>query len=334
MSKKDKKSNHKEKKKHKEKENDRVSERKSKNKKSKKSKKSHKKDEQQRSDNDNKSNNNETHSLTHSLTQLLSVGMVLFPQLNHELSGILMALDSGKQFHLLNKTENKNKFHSFLLKLFQLLPLKEESNNLWKKKDYTTNIRRYVMNHLLQSKTIIQPNILMKLSSETLVMNASNVILPLMMKYPTLWNDINPLLHNFIAGEAVDVSGIEIQEIKDGLCSFFQAIGAVSDGGNGGNGDNGDGDSGDENDDFGMTFMYPSKSSSGPYSGKTVRKAVQYFVDLFEFTKVTIKDLSIDVDISLPETIQDDSSSSSSSSSSEGDDSERYTILLYIVLYY
>mmetsp|Transcript_34974 Transcript_34974/g.65270 ORF Transcript_34974/g.65270 Transcript_34974/m.65270 type:complete len:541 (-) Transcript_34974:62-1684(-) len=273
--------------------------------KDKKSKKHKKLKSYKRSDDHNSRNRSRNvNTPIDAVSQMLSVGMVLFPQLQSDLSGILMALDSGKQFQLL---DNGDKFNSFLLQLFKHLPLKEK-NSIWTKVDYSTKIRRYVMNSLLQNQVIEQPSTLS--ASKSLAIRAAKVIAPLMTKYPTLWNDISPLLYNFSSGEAVDVSGIEIYAIREGLCTFFQAIGAES-----------------ETDDS-MTFVLPMKSLSGQPSGKDVRKAVLYFADLFDFTKRSISELSIDVDLEIVPPEQSDSDnddvsiSSDSSASGDGDDSE------------
>ena len=245
------------------------------------------------------------------LSELLSIGMVLFPQLQTDLSGIILALDSGKQFQLL---ENGDQFNSFLLKIFEQLPLKQ-MNNIWTKSERSLNLRQIVLHNLLQSEVIGQPNTL--LIPETLAMRAAQSFAPLLTKFPSLWKDIIPLLNNFIAGEAVDVSGIEISAIKKGLCSFFHGIGAkkIVD------------DFTDSNEVESMIFMLPSKSTKGSASKEDVRKAIQYFAELFSFTKEKTAELSIDVavadvPIAFAETEMSDSASSSDSSSSEEDDEE------------
>lgn len=175
------------------------------------------------------------------ISDLLSVGMVIHPKLMNDFSDILMALDSGKQFQLL---DNGDVFNTFLLRIFRALPVKE-LDNVWTKIERTTNLRKCVLENLLSSGFIMQPNAVS--TPESLAGRAAHTLQPLLSKFPSLWSDISPLLDNFIAGEAVDVSGIEIKAIKKGLCSFFEAIGAESNGAD------------DENGNH-MTFVLPSKS--------------------------------------------------------------------------
>lgn len=237
------------------------------------------------------------------LSELFSIGMVLFPQLQSDLSGIIMALDSGKQFQLL---DNGDKFNSFLLQIFQQLPLKE-NNQVWTKSERSINLRRVVLESLLQSEVVCQPNTLSM--PETLAMRAAHAFAPLLTQFSSLWNDIIPLLDNFIAGEAVDVSGIEIKAIKKGLCVFFQSIGA-------------------KEMEEPMTFALPSKSEAGQSQKDDVRKAIRYFAKLFALTKQKALELSINVGVDVaaafPEKqVSDSSSSPSSSSEDEDDDSMR-----------
>jgi hypothetical protein len=288
----------------KEKKENSKKDKKRKDKKSKKSKKSNKHEGEKKRSDSHKHDRLKREATSNKISEILSIGMVVFPQLQTDLSGILMALDSNKQFQLL---DNGDKFNSFLLEVFKQLPLKEQ-NSVWTKVDRSTNLRKYVIDNLLASSVIQQPNTLT--TAETLAMRAANTMQPLLIKFPSLWNDITPLLNNFIAGEAVDVSGIEIKAIKEGLCSFFKSIGAAVD------------DTEEDNSSL-MTFILPPKSSSGQ-SHKEVKKAIRYFADLFAFTKGMTDDLSIEVDtaVALPADDNTSDSSSSSSSSSSGEEDE------------
>lgn len=155
---------------------------------------------------------------------LLAIGLISHPQLNDEVSVLISSLDAGKQIVIHRETTDPAQL--FLIKLLNCLPVECRDNRIWSKQLACPSVAKFILSDLLGSMYIKQPRELSE--PERSSSRAVYDIIPLLQKFPTLSADLIELLRNLSIGEAVDIGGLESDEIKDSLSAFFRSLGIDS----------------------------------------------------------------------------------------------------------
>ena len=241
------------------------------------------------------------------LSNVLSWGLLQFPELFNDIPMIMASLDAGQ---IISPASLDNKpLGIYLEKLLRHLPLKYLERQGWcKEKDSPiTSISGYILNELLLLKSIVQPSDLTP--SQLLASRSAPAILrDAVTKYPDLKNDIPVLLSSLSDGGSVQLTGMENREVSKILGGLLTSLGVKVC------------ESDDEDDEEG--------SHTVKNSDTVERGALVYMVDAFKcaevFSSLDTNDKSNSVVYSKK---LDVSSSSSSSSSKERDRRGENTVI-------
>lgn len=227
------------------------------------------------------------------LSNVLSWGLLQFPELFNDIPMIMASLDAGQ---IISPASLDNKpLGIYLEKLLRLLPLKYLERQGWcKEKDSPiTSISGYILNELLLAKSIVQPSDLTP--SQLLASRSAPAILrDAVTKYPDLKNDIPVLLSSLSDGGSVQLTGMENIEVSKILGGLLTSLGVKVC------------ESDDENDEEG--------SHTVKNSDTVERGALVYIVDAFKCAEVFNSLGTCDKSDSV---VQSNNFSSSSSSSSK-----------------
>jgi hypothetical protein len=147
------------------------------------------------------------------LSDVLTWGILKFPELLEELSTIIASLDGGQ---IINPDSISNKpLGNYLNKLLRLLPLKHLEMQGWcKDKDSAViSISGHILNELLIAKTIRQPSDLTP--SQLLASRSTPAILKdMIQRYPDLLAAVPTLLNNLAEGGVVQLGEMENEEVE------------------------------------------------------------------------------------------------------------------------
>ena len=230
------------------------------------------------------------------LSNVLSWGLLQFPELFNDIPMIMASLDAGQ---IISPASLDNKpLGIYLEKLLRHLPLKYLERQGWcKEKDSPiTSISGYILNELLLAKSIVQPSDLTP--SQLLASRSAPAILrDAVTKYPDLKNDIPVLLSSLSDGGSVQLTGMENREVSKILGGLLTSLGVKVC------------ESDDENDEEG--------SHTVKNSDTVERGALVYIVDAFKCAEVFNSLGTCDKSDSVVQSNNFSSSSSSSSSSKE-----------------
>ena len=233
------------------------------------------------------------------LADMLSWGLLQFPELFNDLPMIMASLDSGQ---IISPDSLSNKpLGTYLKKLLEQLPLKylERQGYCKEKSSPITSISGYILNELLLSKSIVQPSDLT--TSQLLSSKTAPILLKeAVTSFPELLGDIPALLGNLSTGGSVQLGGIENEEVGLMLGGLLNALGVKVY------------DSDDENDS-GNENENEEEVESGTYivrdNNVTEKKALSHMVQTFQSAKRFSSFLIQNIDV------KNTNSSSSSSSS-------------------
>ena len=187
-----------------------------------------------------------------SLHRLISQGLLQYPELNTELSSLILAIDRGKE--VIVDATSVDGPSRFLSELFESLPLVRKAGDRWALRDGSHSVGKHILTHLLKCGSIIQPTDLSP--SQIISTRAIDTVLPLFVEFPTLKTEMILLLEKFLAGEGVSVRGISNETIKAGITSFFIALGSES--------------LTDDPLEFCDEFACPSSASAGKHTRRAV----------------------------------------------------------------
>ena len=158
------------------------------------------------------------------LSNVLSWGLLQFPELFNDIPMIMASLDAGQ---IISPASLDNKpLGIYLEKLLRHLPLKYLERQGWcKEKDSPiTSISGYILNELLLLKSIVQPSDLTP--SQLLASRSAPAILrDAVTKYPDLKNDIPGLLSSLSDGGSIQLMGMENREVGEILGGLLTSLG-------------------------------------------------------------------------------------------------------------
>ena len=130
-----------------------------------------------------------------SISNILSWGLLQFPELFNDLPMIMASIDNG---HIISPDSLSDKsLGIYLEKLLSCLPLKNIPQQGWckDKNSPITSISGYILNELLLAKCIVQPGDLTP-SQVLASKSAPSVLREAVSKYPELKSDIPALLQS------------------------------------------------------------------------------------------------------------------------------------------
>ena len=233
------------------------------------------------------------------LSSILTFGLISYPDLLDELPTIISGLDKNQsiEIHMISNHELRN----FLSILFDLLPLEYRPNNGWSKLKTVTSLSGYIMSHLLESKSIVQPGDLSP--SQTLSVRLTTFLLDMVRDIPTLRLELSALLENILLNRSVNIGELENEEVKEKLEKLFLLLGLES--------------SPDDDDDYHI----PKQKSQ--IISETLEHIIKLFNVFEKYDKKILKEKAIELQsTSIPNKQINETASGSQSLDSEGNSSD------------
>eukprot|EP01041_Mallomonas_annulata_P001561 gene1561-3016_t len=154
------------------------------------------------------------------ISHLLSTGLIAYPELFDLLPTIINALDNGQVIH--TNSISSIEIRNFLEKLFKALPLEKSNAGGWLRKKDALSVSGFIMVQLLDFGSIVQPGDLSQ--SRSISVRAASYLIDTITSFPSLKCELGPLIHNIIDGSAVDLNGIENEEVSNKLERLFQIL--------------------------------------------------------------------------------------------------------------
>lgn len=153
---------------------------------------------------------------------MLSWGLLMYPQLIRELPMMITALDNFE--YLKTDRISNTELKLFLDALMKELDVEYDTLRGWSRREGSTKINETVVSSLVKCEVIFQPKDLT--ISETLSLRSGMTrLLSLFDQFPDLRFEIKPLLDNLLEGGAIQVGGIDNEDIRDGLAQLLESIG-------------------------------------------------------------------------------------------------------------
>ena len=155
------------------------------------------------------------------LASKLSWGFLNFPNLLEELPMMITSLDAFEYLNIGSISDPTYK--SFLLDLMADLPVECDPQRGWSKKE-ECSINQYVLKSLLVSKSIIQPNEL-SISESQSYRSGVPKLLSICNRFPDLRFEMQNLIESLLEGVALQLGGIENEDVKEDLTRLFGSLG-------------------------------------------------------------------------------------------------------------
>jgi len=158
------------------------------------------------------------------LSSHLTVALLHFPQLLEDFPSIIASLDSGESVNV--EAIQDIGLRDALTNVLRCLPVKYEQHSGWYKLPEVASVGGILLMELLNAGSIKQPSALSE--AETLASRTAPLrLLTMLGRFPELRADLPGLLDSLLDGQALQLDGLENQEVADQLTQFLRAIGVV-----------------------------------------------------------------------------------------------------------
>ena len=158
------------------------------------------------------------------LSSHLTVALLHFPQLLDDFPSIIASLDSGESVNV--EAIQDIGLRDALTNVLRCLPVKYEQHSGWYKLPEVVSVGGILLMELLNAGSIKQPSALSE--AETLASRTAPLrLLTMLGRFPELRADLPGLLDSLLDGQALQLDGLENQEVADQLTQLLRALGVV-----------------------------------------------------------------------------------------------------------